>query len=38
MNPVVHFELPYDDRDRVVKFYQTAFGWELQKLGEDMGT
>jgi predicted enzyme related to lactoylglutathione lyase len=37
MDPVVHFELPYDDRERIVRFYQTAFGWELQKLGEDMG-
>jgi uncharacterized protein len=37
MDPVVHFEFPYDDRDRIVKFYQVAFGWELQKLGEDMG-
>jgi predicted enzyme related to lactoylglutathione lyase len=37
MDPVVHFELPYDDADRIVRFYQSAFGWELQKLGEDMG-
>jgi uncharacterized protein len=37
MNPVVHFEMPYDNRDRMVKFYRAAFGWELQVLGEDMG-
>jgi predicted enzyme related to lactoylglutathione lyase len=37
MDPVVHFELPYDDRERIVRFYQSTFGWELQKLGEDMG-
>lgn len=37
MDPVVHFEIPYDDRDRIVKFYRDAFGWELQLLGEDMG-
>ena len=37
MDPVVHFEFPYDDRERIVKFYQSTFGWELQKLGEDMG-
>ena len=37
MNPVVHFEMPYDDRDRVVRFYRSAFGWELQAMGEDMG-
>jgi len=37
MDPVVHFEMPYDDRERIVRFYQSVFGWELQKLGEDMG-
>lgn len=37
MDPVVHFELPYDDSARVVRFYSAAFGWELQVLGEEMG-
>jgi uncharacterized protein len=37
MNPVVHFEMPYEDRERLVKFYTRAFGWQMQKLGEDMG-
>lgn len=37
MNPVVHFELPYDDRERVAGFYRSAFGWELQMLGPEMG-
>jgi predicted enzyme related to lactoylglutathione lyase len=37
MNPVVHFEMPYDDRARMAKFYQSAFGWRTQALGEDMG-
>jgi predicted enzyme related to lactoylglutathione lyase len=37
MDPVVHFEIPYDDRDRIAKFYKAVFGWELQMLGEDMG-
>ena len=37
MNPVVHFEMPYDDRERMAKFYGAAFGWQTQKLGEDMG-
>jgi predicted enzyme related to lactoylglutathione lyase len=37
MNPVVHFEIPYDNRDRIVKFYEQAFGWTMNKLGEDMG-
>ncbi len=37
MNPVVHFELPYDDRERIARFYQSAFGWRLEMLGEEMG-
>jgi hypothetical protein len=37
MNPVVHFEMPYDDRDRIARFYQTAFGWKMQMLGAEMG-
>ena len=37
MNPVVHFEMPYDDRERMAKFYESAFGWRLQMLGENMG-
>jgi hypothetical protein len=24
MNSVVHFEMPYDDRERMAKFYQMA--------------
>jgi predicted enzyme related to lactoylglutathione lyase len=37
MNPVVHFEMPYNDRERMAKFYQSAFGWQLEMLGEEMG-
>lgn len=37
MESVVHFEMPCDDRDRVAKFYSEAFGWKMQKLGEEMG-
>jgi predicted enzyme related to lactoylglutathione lyase len=37
MNPVVHFEMPYDDRNRMARFYATAFGWQAQMLGDDMG-
>ena len=37
MNPVVHFEFPYDNRERIARFYQSAFGWQLQMLGEEMG-
>lgn len=37
MNPVVHFEMPYDNRVRMAKFYESVFGWQTQMLGEDMG-
>ena len=37
MNPVVHFEIPYDDQTRVARFYEQAFGWQTKALGEAMG-
>jgi uncharacterized protein len=37
MNSVVHFEMPYENSDRLVKFYSKAFGWQMQKLGKEMG-
>ena len=36
MNPVVHFEMPYDDQARMCAFYEQAFGWQTQALGEGM--
>jgi uncharacterized protein len=35
MNPVVQFEMPYEDKERVARFYSEAFGWKLDQLGED---
>lgn len=37
MDPVVHFEMPYDDPNRLAKFYTAAFGWKTKMLGEGMG-
>ena len=37
MNPVVHFEMPYDNRVRIARFYESVFGWQTRMLGEDMG-
>jgi predicted enzyme related to lactoylglutathione lyase len=37
MNPVVHFEMPYDKRERMARFYESAFGWQMRMLGEGMG-
>ena len=36
MNPVVHFELPTEDRERAKKFYTEAFGWKLTQYGPEM--
>lgn len=37
MNPVVHFEMGYDDPARMAKFYETVFGWKTQTMGPEMG-
>ncbi len=37
MNPVVHFEMPAKDKGRMRKFYEIAFGWQTEQLGEEMG-
>jgi len=37
MNPVVHFEMPYENGDRAAKFYEEVFGWKIQKMGPEMG-
>src|SRR5258706_9779617 len=36
MNPVVHFEMPAEDRKRMMNFYAKTFGWEINEMGEDM--
>ena len=37
MNPVVHFEMPYEDKKRAADFYEKTFGWKPQMLGPEMG-
>jgi len=37
MNPVVHFEMPAEDKKRMANFYTNAFGWQMQHLGPEMG-
>jgi len=37
MDPVVHFEMPFGDRDCMARFYESAFGWKTEKLGPEMG-
>ncbi|MBM4270621.1 MAG: VOC family protein [Deltaproteobacteria bacterium] len=31
MPRVVHFDLSADDPDRAIKFYQSVFGWKIEK-------
>lgn len=37
MNPVVHFEMGYNDKQRMVDFYANAFGWKAKMMGPEMG-
>ena len=37
MNPVVHFEMPYEDKNRMAEFYKQAFSWKAQMMGPEMG-
>lgn len=37
MNPVIHFEMPYEDGKRLIKFYSDVFGWQMQMTGAEMG-
>ena len=34
MDKVVHFEIPFDDKGRAMKFYSQCFGWALQDMPE----
>ena len=34
MNKIVHFEIPFDDKEKAMKFYKDIFGWELNDMPE----
>lgn len=36
-NPVVHFEMPYENAERASEFYKKAFDWQMQMTGPEMG-
>jgi predicted enzyme related to lactoylglutathione lyase len=36
MDPVVHFEMAYEDRNRMSHFYTKTFGWKTQMYGPEM--
>jgi len=37
MNPVVHFEMAAEDRNRMSEFYTKVFGWKTVQYGPEMG-
>lgn len=37
MNRVVHFEIHAQDADKMQKFYQDVFGWNISDAGPDYG-
>ena len=37
MDSVVHFEMPAEDKGRMVTFYEGVFGWKTTQLGPEMG-
>jgi len=37
INPVVHFQMPAENRKRMAAFYSRVFGWKTQQLGPEMG-
>ena len=34
MDKIVHFEIPFDDKKRAMKFYADVFGWKLTDMAE----
>ncbi len=37
MNPVVHFEMGANDKERMKNFYSSVFGWKMEQMGPEMG-
>jgi uncharacterized protein len=34
MDNVVHFEIPFDDKEKCIGFYKKVFGWQIQDMPE----
>jgi uncharacterized protein len=34
MNKVVHFEIPFDDKEKSIEFYKKVFGWKMKDMPE----
>lgn len=37
MDPIIHFEIPAKDFQRICAFYESAFGWQTHALGPEAG-
>jgi len=37
MDRIYYFEMPVDDFDRAIKFYETVFGWKITKENRQSG-
>jgi len=35
MPRVIHFEIPAEDPEKIVKFYTDVFGWKIEKWGNE---
>lgn len=35
MPRVIHFEIPAEDPEKIVKFYSEVFGWNIKRWGEE---
>ena len=38
MNRVYYFEIPVEDFDRAIKFYEAVFGWRVTKTDRPSGS
>jgi predicted enzyme related to lactoylglutathione lyase len=34
MKSIVHFEIPFDDKERAIKFYSELFDWKIDEMPE----
>lgn len=32
MNKIVHFEIPFDDKERAGEFYKNVFDWQIEDM------
>lgn len=37
IDPIIHFEMPAEDTQRIRAFHESAFGWQTDALGPEAG-